>query len=75
MPDDPIAPVLATLDALGIQYTMHTHPPVFTSEEAAEHWGSLDATRVKNLFLRNKKGDRHYLVSWRSASRLICGSW
>lgn len=22
----------------------------------------IDATRVKNLFLRNKKGDRHYLV-------------
>lgn len=62
MADDQIAPVLAELDALGIHYTMHTHPAVFTSEEAAGHWAGIDATRVKNLFLRNKKGDRHYLV-------------
>jgi Ala-tRNA(Pro) deacylase len=62
MADEQIPRVLAELDALGIRYTMHTHPAVFTSEEAAEHWAGLDATRVKNLFLRNKKGDRHYLV-------------
>jgi Ala-tRNA(Pro) deacylase len=35
---------------------------VFTAEEAAEHWGPIRATQVKNLFLRNKKGDRQYLV-------------
>ncbi len=29
---------------------------------AAEHWAAIDGTKVKNLFLRNKKGDRHYLV-------------
>lgn len=62
MADDQMSRVLAELDALGITYEMHTHPPVFTSEEAAEHWAGIDATRVKNLFLRNKKGDRHYLV-------------
>lgn len=54
--------VFAALDALGITYTTHTHPPVFTADEAAEHWAGIPATRVKNLFLRNKKGDRHYLV-------------
>jgi Ala-tRNA(Pro) deacylase len=54
--------VYDTLDAQGIQYEKYEHPPVFTGEEAAEHWGSIPATRVKNLFLRNKKGDRHYLV-------------
>jgi Ala-tRNA(Pro) deacylase len=59
---DPAAPVYATLDALGITYDKFTHPPVFTGEEAAEHWAPIDGTRVKNLFLRNKKGDRHYLV-------------
>jgi Ala-tRNA(Pro) deacylase len=62
MADDQMSRVLAELDALGITYAMHTHPPVFTSEEAAQHWMGIDATRVKNLFLRNKKGDRHYLV-------------
>jgi Ala-tRNA(Pro) deacylase len=57
-----IAKVLAALDALGIRYELHEHPPVFTGEEAAQHWSGIDATHVKNLFLRNKKGDRHYLV-------------
>ena len=50
------------LDAMGIQYEKYEHPPVFTGEEAAEHWGPIQATQVKNLFLRNKKGDRQYLV-------------
>ena len=40
----------------------YEHPPVFTAEDAAAHWGPIPATPVKNLFLRNKKGDRHYLV-------------
>jgi Ala-tRNA(Pro) deacylase len=54
--------VFAALDALGITYQTITHPPVFTAEEAAEHWAAISGARVKNLFLRNKKGDRHYLV-------------
>ena len=54
--------VYDALDALGIQYEKYEHPPVFTSEEAAEHWGPIKATQVKNLFLRNKKGNRQYLV-------------
>jgi len=54
--------VFAALDALGITYQSYTHPPVFTAEEAAEHWVGIAGARVKNLFLRNKKGDRHYLV-------------
>ena len=54
--------VYDALDALGIRYEKYEHPPVFTSEEAAEHWGPIQATQVKNLFLRNKKGDRQYLV-------------
>ena len=54
--------VYDALDAMGIRYERFEHPPVFTGEDAAEHWAPIDATRVKNLFLRNKKGDRHYLV-------------
>ena len=50
------------LDSMGIQYEKYEHPPVFTGEEAAQHWGPIPATHVKNLFLRNKKGDRQYLV-------------
>src|SRR5450756_1509316 len=59
---DPAHPVYAALDALGIPYERHEHPAVFTSEEAALHWGPIQGTQCKNLFLRNKKGDRHYLV-------------
>ena len=59
---DPVEQVCRALDAMGISYEHYTHPPVFTSDEAAEHWADIPATRVKNLFLRNKKGNRHYLV-------------
>ena len=52
----------ATLNDLGISYETFNHPPVFTAEEADVHWAPIRGTRVKNLFLRNKKGDRHYLV-------------
>jgi Ala-tRNA(Pro) deacylase len=54
--------VYATLDGLGIAYETYAHPPIFTGEEAAEHWAGIDGVKIKNLFLRNKKGDRHYLV-------------
>ena len=60
--DRQIEQVHRALDALGITYRHYSHPAVFTAEEAAEHWADIPATRVKNLFLRNKKGDRHYLV-------------
>jgi Ala-tRNA(Pro) deacylase len=56
------APIYAALSALGIEYELFEHPPVFTAEEAAMHWGAIPGAAVKNLFLRNKKGDRHYLV-------------
>jgi Ala-tRNA(Pro) deacylase len=54
--------VVARLTALGIPFTRHEHPPVATVEEASAHWGGIDATHCKNLFLRNQKGTRHYLV-------------
>jgi Ala-tRNA(Pro) deacylase len=59
---DPAPQVYSTLDAMGIAYDVHTHPPVFTAEEADLHWSGIDGVKIKNLFLRNKKGDRHYLV-------------
>ena len=56
------ARVVARLRELGIDYTRHEHPPVATVEEAEQHWAGIDATHCKNLFLRNQKGNRHYLV-------------
>jgi Ala-tRNA(Pro) deacylase len=56
------ASVVARLRELGIGYTRHEHPAAATVEEAEPHWAEIDATHCKNLFLRNQKGDRHYLV-------------
>ncbi|MBZ5557847.1 MAG: prolyl-tRNA synthetase associated domain-containing protein [Acidobacteriia bacterium] len=50
------------LQALGITFERHEHPPVATVEEAEQHWAGIGATHCKNLFLRNQKGNRHYLV-------------
>ena len=60
--DDPAAAVEAALRHLGIPFSRHDHPPVFTVDEAVAHWADIDAVHCKNLFLRNKKGHRHYLV-------------
>jgi len=54
--------VYQVLDELGIAYTRYEHPPVFTVEEAERHWTRIKGAHCKNLFLRNKKGNRHYLV-------------
>ena len=54
--------VLDRLSSLGISYERFEHPPVATVEEAATHWAGIDAAHCKNLFLRNQKGNRHYLV-------------
>jgi Ala-tRNA(Pro) deacylase len=59
---DPSPSVYAALDALGIAYERHQHPAVFTAEDASKHWDPIPGVQCKNLFLRNKKGDRHYLV-------------
>jgi Ala-tRNA(Pro) deacylase len=54
--------VLDRLTSLGIAYERFEHPPVPTVEEAEKHWAGIDAAHCKNLFLRNQKGNRHYLV-------------
>jgi len=50
------------LAELGIAVERHEHPPVPTVEDAERYWSGIEATHCKNLFLRNQKGDRHYLV-------------
>jgi Ala-tRNA(Pro) deacylase len=54
--------VLEALETLGIGFVRHEHPPVFTVDDADKYWTALRGTHCKNLFLRNKKGNRHYLV-------------
>jgi Ala-tRNA(Pro) deacylase len=55
-------PVLERLAQLGIHVDRYEHPPIATGDEGLEHWEGIDAVHCKNLFLRNQKGTRHYLV-------------
>ena len=54
--------VAAHLAGLAISFEPHHHPPIATAEEGEIHWAGIDAVHCKNLFLRNQKGTRHYLV-------------
>ncbi len=50
------------LEELAIAYDYYEHPAAPTVEEAARYWKDLEATHCKNIFFRNHKGNRHYLV-------------
>jgi Ala-tRNA(Pro) deacylase len=54
--------VVERLGALQISFERYEHPPVATVEEGQIHWAGIDATHCKNLFLRNQKSTKHYLV-------------
>jgi Ala-tRNA(Pro) deacylase len=54
--------VYEVLEQLGIPYRTKDHPPVLTVDEAKEYWRDVPGTHCKNLFLRDQKGKRHYLV-------------
>ena len=54
--------LLALLDRHAIVYQRHDHPPVYTVEEAERLVPVLPAAKTKNLFLRDPKGRRHFLV-------------
>jgi len=54
--------VYETLDQLDVSYKRYEHPPVYTVEEAKQFWKDIKGAHSKNLFLRNNKGSRHYLV-------------
>lgn len=50
------------LKNLDIDFQVHEHPAAPTIEIAMQYWKDLTATHCKNLFFRNHKGNRHYLV-------------
>ena len=50
------------LDSHGIEYTVYEHPEAPTIEIAREYWRKDGSKHCKNLFFRNHKGNRHYLV-------------
>ncbi len=50
------------LAELGIPFEYHEHPPLATIDDAILHWKDYNSGRCKNIFFRNHKGNRHYLV-------------
>ena len=52
------------LDAHGIRYSWYEHPEAPTIEIARQYWHDDGSKHCKNLFFRNHKGDRHYLVAF-----------
>lgn len=60
MNGDPL--VYETLGRMNIPFKYIAHPPAPTIEIARQYWEGHDATHCKNLFFRNHKGNRHYLV-------------
>ncbi len=53
----------AFLHAHGIAPERHEHPPVMTVEESERLVPKLPGAKTKNLFLRDGKGRRHFLVT------------
>jgi Ala-tRNA(Pro) deacylase len=50
------------LNRLGIGFEYYEHPEAPTIEIAAQYYRGEGTTLCKNLFFRNHKGNRHYLV-------------
>lgn len=51
------------LEELEISFEYHEHPPAPTIEIAIQYWKDIEnTTHCKNLFFRNHKGNKHYLV-------------
>jgi Ala-tRNA(Pro) deacylase len=50
------------LEKMQISFEYHEHPPLATIDDAKLHWKDYNSGRCKNIFVRNHKGDRHYLI-------------
>lgn len=46
----------AFLETLGVRWTRHGHPPLFTVEESQALRGELPGGHCKNMFLKERKG-------------------
>jgi Ala-tRNA(Pro) deacylase len=65
-----VTDLYALLDRNTIAYERCDHPPVFTVEEADRLVPPLPAAKTKNLFLRDQKGKRHFLVCVEAAKQV-----
>lgn len=62
MKSNRIDTVLKFLDDNSISYSWYTHEEAPTIEIARTQWRADGSKHCKNLFFRNHKGNRHYLV-------------
>ena len=62
--EEKIRKVQDFLEEHDIEYELYRHPPLPTIEIALEYWKNITAVHCKNLFMRNHKGNRHYLISF-----------
>ena len=62
--------VYQVLDSLEIKYKKIEHPVVHTVEDAAKLGLEIEGGINKCLFLRNKEGDKHYLILIKGSKRL-----
>lgn len=62
--------VYVVLEKLGIRYEKHEHPAVFTVEDAEKYYRGVDGAHNKSIFLRNKNGDKYYLVLTLGSKRI-----
>jgi len=54
--------IYETLKTIGVAFTEYKHKAVFTVAESEEIDKILIGTKTKNLFIKNKKGNKHWLV-------------
>ncbi|MAZ93497.1 MAG: prolyl-tRNA editing protein [Lentimicrobiaceae bacterium] len=62
MTNTPRKIVFDKLEMLNISFEVFEHPPLDTIEIALKYWKNINAFHCKNLFFRNHKGEKHYLV-------------
>ena len=54
--------VLTYLDNHQIEYEMFEHPAAFTCEEVEQYCSHIPGMACKNLFIKNRKGKRFFLL-------------
>ncbi|MCZ6902502.1 MAG: prolyl-tRNA synthetase associated domain-containing protein [Rickettsia endosymbiont of Ixodes persulcatus] len=62
--------LLTLLDEARLNYQLHEHPPIFTSEEGEQYCAHIAGAHVKNLFLRNEKKTAYWLITIKHHKRV-----
>ncbi len=62
--------IIEELKALGISFLSHTHPPLYTVEEAKVYDEKMPGGHCKNMLLTNKKRSTYYLFILQADKRM-----